>query len=146
VVILYLDTSALVKLYVDEDDTSLVRDAVSDAKIVGTSEIAYVELRSAMARRHREGAIERAAYRRVLRDVEADWQQLLLIAVNNQLVHDAGGIAERYGLRAYDAVHLASSLVLQTRAKETVTFACWDKALQSSAAAAKLQILRVSRL
>jgi predicted nucleic acid-binding protein len=140
-VILYLDTSALVKLYVDEDDAELVRDTVSEARLVGTSEIAYVELRSALARRYREGAIEGVAYRRVLRDVDADWQQLFLIVVNSQLVRDAGGIAEQYRLRAYDAIHLASSLTLQTRAEEPVTFACWDKSLQTSAAAAKLHIL-----
>jgi predicted nucleic acid-binding protein len=140
-VILYLDTSALVKLYVDEDDAMLVRDAVSDAQLVGTSEIAYVELRSALARRYREGAIDGAACRRVVRDIDADWQQLFLIVVSSQLVHNTGGIAETYRLRAYDAIHLASSLVLQTHAEEPVTFACWDKSLQTSAAAAKLHIL-----
>lgn len=139
--ILYLDTSALVKLYVDEDDAMLVRDAVSDAQLVGTSEIAYVELRSALARRYREGAIDGAAYRRVVRDIDADWQQLFLIVVSSQLARNAGGIAETYRLRAYDAIHLASSLVLQTHAEEPVTFACWDKSLQTSAAAAKLHIL-----
>jgi predicted nucleic acid-binding protein len=140
-VILYLDTSALVKLYVDEDDANLVRDTVAEAQLIGTSEIAYVELRSALARRHREGAIEGDAYRRVLKDIDADWQQLFLILVNSQLVRDAGGIAEQYHLRAYDAIHLASSLTLQTRAEEPVTFASWDKSLETSAAAAKLQIL-----
>jgi predicted nucleic acid-binding protein len=139
--ILYLDTSALVKLYVDEADAPRVRDAVSEAKLVGTSEIAYVELRSALARRHRDGSLDRADYRRTLRDVEADWPRLFLIAVSSSLARDAGDIAERHRLRAYDAIHLASGLVLQTGAEEPVTFACWDKALESSAVAAKLQVL-----
>jgi predicted nucleic acid-binding protein len=139
--ILYLDTSALVKMYVEEEDALRVRNAVSDAKLVGTSEIAYVELRSALARRYRDGSLERAAYRRTLRDVEADWPQLFLIAVSSQVVHDAGDIAERYRLRAYDAIHLASSLLLQSGSAEPVTFACWDKALEISATAAKLQVL-----
>jgi uncharacterized protein with PIN domain len=51
--ILYLDTSALVKLYVDEDGTLRARRGVGDAEVVSTSEIAYVELRAALARRYR---------------------------------------------------------------------------------------------
>ncbi len=139
--ILYLDTSALVKMYVDEEDAPRLRAAVAEANVVGTSEIAYVELRSALARRARDGSLERLAYRRTLRDVEADWAQLFLITVSNRLVHDAGELAERYRLRAYDAIHLASSLALQSGVEEPVTFACWDKALESSAVAAKLRLL-----
>lgn len=139
--ILYLDTSALVKLYVDEEDAQRVRDAVTDATLIGTSEIAYVELRSAMARRYREGSLESTAYRRVLRDVETDWPRLFLVVVDSRLVRDAGNIAEQYRLRAYDALHLASSLFFQTGVDEPVTFACHDKALEASAIAAKLQVL-----
>ena len=94
-------------MYVDEEDAPRVRAAVSDANVVGTSEIAYVELRSALARRARDGSLDRSAYRRALRDVEADWPQLFLITIDNRLVHDAGDIAERYRLRACDAIHLA---------------------------------------
>ncbi len=139
--ILYLDTSALVKMYVDEENAQRVRRAVSDATLVGTSEIAYVELRSAMARRYREGSLESTAYRRVLRDVEADWPQLFIIIVNSRLVREAGDLAEKYRLRAYGTLHLASSLSFQTGVDEPVTFACWDKALEGSAMSAQLQIL-----
>jgi predicted nucleic acid-binding protein len=100
-----------------------------------------VELRSALARRYRDGSLNRAEYRRTLRDVAADRPRLFLITVSSRLVRDAGDIAERHRLRAYDAIHLASSLVLQTGAEESVTFACWDKALESSAIATKLQVL-----
>ncbi len=139
--ILYLDTSALVKLYVDEEGSALVRAAVADARVVGTCHVAYVELRAAMARRHREGAIEPGPYRRALRDVETDWQQIFLTVVSSQLVRDAGDVAERYRLRAYDALHLASCLTLQIKAREPVTFACWDKSLVDAASEAKLQTL-----
>ena len=107
----------------------------------GTCEIAYVEMRSAVARRYREGSFERTTYRRIIRDIGNDWQQLFLIVITSQLVQDAGDIAELYRLRAYDAIHLASGLALQTRAAEPVTFACWDKALELSAIAAKLHVL-----
>ncbi len=137
--ILYLDASALVKLYVDEDGASQARQSVRDAEVVATCEIAYVEVRAALARRHREDSLKPAEYRRALRDLHTDWPQFFLITVGSSLVRDAGIITERYRLRAYDAVHLASSLAVQAQTKEAVTFACWDRALAEVAINAGLQ-------
>jgi len=137
-VILYLDASAMVKLYVDEDGARQARQGVQDAEVVATSEMAYVEIRAALARRHREGALKPADYRRSLRDLHADVPRFFLIAVSNQLVRSAGDIAERHHLRAYDAVHLASGLAIQTQAGESVSFACWDRSLAEAATKAGL--------
>lgn len=139
--ILYLDASALVKLYVDEDGASQARQGVRDAEVVTTCEIAYVEVRAALARRHRESALKPAEYRRVLRDFHTDWPQFFLITIGSALVRDAGAIAERYHLRAYDAVHLASGLAVQAQTEEVVTFACWDRVLAEVAVKAGLQPL-----
>jgi predicted nucleic acid-binding protein len=140
-VILYLDTSALVKLYVDEEGAGQVRQRGQDAEIIATCEIAYVEVRAALARRHREGALKGADYRRALRNLGADWPRFFLITVSRQLVFSAGDIAERHHLRASDAVHLASGVAVQSQARESVTFACWDRSLAEAAAKAGLHNL-----
>ena len=44
---IYLDTSALVKLYIDEDGSDIVNDSTDRATIVSTSRIAYAEALSA---------------------------------------------------------------------------------------------------
>jgi uncharacterized protein len=49
--ILYLDTSALVKLYVDEVGSNIVRQAVADSNHLTTSLLSYTETRSAFSRR-----------------------------------------------------------------------------------------------
>ncbi len=138
--ILYLDASALVKLYVDEDGAPQARQGVQGAEVVATCEIAYVEVRAALARRRREGSLKPAEYRRVLRDLHSDWPEFFLITVGSPLVRHAGTITERYRLRAYDAVHLAASLAVQAQTEETVTFACWDRALAEVAVKAGLQL------
>ena len=51
--ILYIDTSALVKLYAKEAGTAEVQRAVAKAEQIATSLIAYVETRSALARKYR---------------------------------------------------------------------------------------------
>ncbi len=55
--ILYLDTSALVKLYSEEPGREKVQAAVEGARVIAVSEIGYVEARSALARKEREGAL-----------------------------------------------------------------------------------------
>ena len=137
--ILYLDASALVKLYVEEEGARHIRQGVEDAEIIATCEIAYVEVRAALARRRREGAIKPSDYQRLLRDLHADWPRFFIITVSSQLVQMAGDVAERHRLRAYDAVHLASGLAVKTQAAESVTFACWDRSLAQAARKAGLQ-------
>jgi uncharacterized protein with PIN domain len=61
-VILYLDTSALVKLYVREAGTSETRARVGEASLVATSRVAYPEARAALARRQREAAITQRGF------------------------------------------------------------------------------------
>jgi predicted nucleic acid-binding protein len=130
---LYLDTSALVKLYVEEDGSSIVRSAVEEAETVATSIIAYVEARAAFARRQRERTIPLSDYRRLIRDFEVDWRHYLVIEATEPLVRRAAELAEAHRLRAYDAMHLASASVLKENLEDSVSFASWDSQLQAAA-------------
>lgn len=53
--ILYLDTSSIVKLYVQEAHSVLVKEWVENAEIVATCRIAYPEVMSAIGKRFRQG-------------------------------------------------------------------------------------------
>ncbi|MCL5258264.1 MAG: type II toxin-antitoxin system VapC family toxin [Firmicutes bacterium] len=139
--IVYLDTSALVKLYIDEAGAPIVRRAAREAELMATSEIAYVEMRAALARRHREGDLSARGHRRVLESLHADWAEMFVLSLGGALIKDAGNVAERYRLRAYDAIHLASALLLRERIDAVPVFACWDDDLSAAAAKAGLQLL-----
>ncbi|MGQ0572333.1 MAG: type II toxin-antitoxin system VapC family toxin [Armatimonadota bacterium] len=130
---LYLDTSALVKLYVNEDGSTPVRQAVDEARLVATSAIAYVEARAAFARRYRERAMSTPDYRRSVRRFNTEWPQYFRLEVTDVLIRSAARAAERYELRAYDAVHLAAALTLKERLSDRVAFACWDVGLEAAA-------------
>lgn len=54
--ILYLHTSALIKLYAEEPGRQEVEISVQEARMVAVSEIGRVEARSALARKEREGS------------------------------------------------------------------------------------------
>ncbi len=106
--ILYLDTSSLVKIYITEAGSSDVRALVERAVVVATSRIAYPELRAALARRRRERTLRPKDFTTAKRAFEADWPRYVVIDATSAVCGEAGDLAEQYRLRGFDAVHLAS--------------------------------------
>ena len=132
--ILYLDTSNLVKLYVDEPGSDVVQRLVEGAEVVTASVVAYAEARAALARRRREGSLPAAAHRRARTALDADWPRVLALDVSSVLSRSAGDLADRYRLRGFDALHLASYLVVAHEfPEEDVVFSSADHALERAA-------------
>ena len=129
---LYLDTSALVKLYVAEDGSTLVREVLAQARLVATASIAYVEARAALARRRHEGSLPPLDHQRTIQAFDADWGRFFRIDMTESLIREAALLAERHRMRAYDAIHLASAATLKTQLGP-VTFLSWDIALEAAA-------------
>ena len=141
--ILYLDTSSLVKLYIEEVGTADVRELVANAQVAATSDVAYPEMRAALARRHRDGSLSSVHFRAAKRAVDADWPTYLAVSATAALCREAGGLAERHRLRGFDAIHLASFMeVLRTASVATVSFSSFDAALNRAAAAAQRALRR----
>jgi predicted nucleic acid-binding protein len=139
---LYLDTSALVKLYVDEEGSPSVRGALDQADFIATSAIAYLEAQAAFFRRRREKGLSAREYRRIIQGLDADWTHYLVLEVTQSLIRDSARFAEVYALRASDAVHLASAVALRSALVEPVAFASWNLALERAAKKAGLKPLR----
>jgi predicted nucleic acid-binding protein len=131
--ILYLDTSALVKLYVEEPLSQELTVAVADAEAVATSLVAYVESRAAFARARREARLSAQIYRRIEKTFATDWPRYISIEVTDLLVKDAGDLAVTRSLRGYDALHLASAVSLRQQVNTSVTFLAFDRALSLAA-------------
>jgi uncharacterized protein len=142
---LYLDTSALVKLYVEEEGSSPVQKWVDDADTVATSIIAYVEARAAFARRRREKRMSSGAHAKLVRDFEADWDRYLVLEATDSLIRRAGKLTETHALRAYDAIHLASAEILQEKLAERISFASRDARLVAAARKDGLEVMPLNQ-
>lgn len=127
--ILYLDTSALVKLYVPETDSAAMKQRVDTADLPSTSRIAHAEARAAFARNRREDAVSPKDYRTIVRDFDNDWETYFIVDVSETLIKRAGQLAERHALRGYNAIHLASAVILREASDQPVGFACFDAKL-----------------
>ena len=131
--ILYLDTSSMVKLYVEEKLSAQIKLMVEDAQVVATSRIAYVEARAAFVRKLRERGFSVVQYRSIIRNLDQDWENYFLLDVTDNLVKLAGRLAEKHALRGFDAIHLASGAILRQQSERAVTFSCFDETLTSAA-------------
>jgi len=130
--IVYLDTSSLVKLYVLEEDSHTIEKMVESSDVVATSLIAYAEARSAFARRFREDVFSIDEYRQILARFDQDWENCLRIGVTSDLVRRAGDLAEKHGLRGFDAIHLSSAIMFREELSFPVYFSCSDQKLQNA--------------
>lgn len=131
--IVYLDTSSLVKLYVEETGSEEVRRWTNAAIVVATSRVAYAEARAAFARKAREESVKDETYSQIVGDFERDWENYFIIEVSEGIVRLAGVLAERHSLRGFDALHLASALSLRGKTKLSVAFSCFDEVLSQAA-------------
>lgn len=120
----------------------MIKARAAAAGLIASSSIAYVEARSALASRRAAGHLPMAAYRGLIRDLDADWDRYVRLEVSELLIRRAAGLAERHRLRAYNAIHLASALLLRERPGDDMIFASWDDELDRAATRERLRILR----
>ncbi len=129
---IYLDTSALIKLYIEEEGTERVLGLVADPDGVQAVilDLALIESRSAVRRREREGDISGEDADRILHRIEVDASSSFLVQPSTAAVmEEAARLIDRHPLRAYDAIQLAGCLMVRSRMPETLTFVSSDRRL-----------------
>ena len=141
----YFDTSALVKRYVAETGSHWVNAllAPSCTLPIFTSQLTVVEATCAFARRAREDTLASKNYDDLLAAFNYDTAYRYIIADVMQItVETACQLSGTHPLRAYDAIHLATALLLNREMirnnKPSMTFICADKRLLDIAEAENL--------
>lgn len=141
---LYLDASVIVKLLIEEPGSDEAEQIVATAEGVTTCLISYAEVRSALARKAREGGLLSDEHARVASAFEADWDRYAASDMGSLVVRLAGDLAQRRALRALDALHLASALFLQSSGNIPIAFLSADRRLQEAAEAEGLEVFTLS--
>lgn len=141
----YLDTSALVKLYVLEPGTDRLLQLasnLSENRLVVLA-LSPVEVRSAIRRRERAGDIDPDTASLILDELQKHLEsKFLRQPLNDTVLDGALEMIDRYALRAYDAVQLAGCLALKiTTGTELPTFVCSDQQLVVAARSELLPVL-----
>jgi len=137
--ILYLDTSSLVKFYIDEAHSEKVQRWIDDAEILATSRIAYPEMLSAFSRRRSEDDITDQGFQAIYSQLDTDWPNYAVLDIDEK---KAGALVVKHGLRGFDAIHLEAALALQTESEHIrIAFTSFDKRLNEAATTEGLNVL-----
>ena len=131
--ILYLDTSSLVKLYMEEEESLKIETLVRSSEATATSIISYAEARAAFARRFREKSFTSDEHNRLKAFFDKDWRNYFILNITQDMVKLAGNLAEKHALRGFDSIHLASALILHQEVSTPVVFSCFDDKLEKAA-------------
>ena len=131
--ILYCDTSALIKRYVEENGTEYVDALWEDCWGVATSVVAFAEAMSAFGRKRREGLLSRKEHITTVKKLNDDYEHLSLVRLTNDLNSVMEELFNKHPLRGFDAIHLASALVFANSKETDLFFACFDHTLNTAA-------------
>jgi predicted nucleic acid-binding protein len=137
--ICYFDASALAKRYVQEEHSNAVNQLLTQG-LSTTSRISEAELASAVARRYREGRLGKEQRDRLISAMQRDMGSLYVIEVLPEVSSLACRLLVTHKLRAADALHLASALLLARRMENGVRFVAFDKNLTDAARLEGLEI------
>jgi predicted nucleic acid-binding protein len=144
---LFLDSSALVKRYIQEQGTAWLSQllAMRAGNVHYVARITVVEVSAALARRRREGSLLAADVARAQAGLRKDMASLLeVIEITSALLERAAVVADLRELRAYDAVQLAAALEVQQRTTSLglppVTLVSADSDLNAAARAEGLTV------
>lgn len=129
---MYFDTSALIKLIIDEDGSAHAAELWERADLLVSGQLIYPEARAAVATALRGRRLSHPGYKLAVAALEDSYASMQIIGVDEALARTAGELAAEHGLRGYDAVHLASALAVNAT---DVLLATWDKSLATAALA-----------
>ncbi len=139
--ILYLDTSALLKKYFQETGSDEVISRWKEATGIVTSSVAYAEALASIYRKKREVKFNRGIFEKILHLFRRDWNSLIRVEVTDELNDWIDKMVSRYPLRGFDAIHLASALIVHDKLSENFLFVCYDNKLLQAAQSAGLKTL-----
>ena len=123
---------------VSESGSDVAHELWASSHRAATSVLAFAEGMAALAAGRRSKRLSKGLHAEALVRFNSAYEQLAAIGVDEQLTRDAGALAEKFALRGYDAVHLASALAL---AEQNVALVSWDQELCRAGAAAGLPVL-----
>lgn len=138
--IVYADSSALVKRYVTEPGSREVIELTSTADAVATALVSRAEIAAAFARAVRMGIVEHDAGHRAQRRFAREWPDFARVALTEALVARSETLAWQFGLRGYDAIQLAAAVTWRESIGQEVVLATFDRQLWDAGAEAGFEI------
>jgi predicted nucleic acid-binding protein len=122
-----------VKRYFKEPYSEVVVSKWQEATEIVTSSVAYAEALASFFRKKRESGIDDALMEEIVGNLRADWNSFIRIQVNDELNEYIDRAIKAHPLRGFDAIHLASAMIVFGTFKSDFLFICFDQKLTRAA-------------
>ena len=108
----YLDASAWVKQYYEEEGSSLLRNLFQQNLQLACASLGVIEVTATLVRKRRPGQSGVSLLEQKAAELQRDAARFFVIDLSNDIVDDAKTLVWQFGLRGSDSVHLASVLYI----------------------------------
>lgn len=143
--ILYCDTSALMKLFVTETHSEAIQKLAAESTRMVVSQLTWAEMCAGLGLKQRTRQVDVQTVATALEQLHSNWPRYSRLGIDEELVQEAGDLALRFGLRAYDGVQLASAQRVHRQLGSNLLFCCFDRQLNTAAAALDIEVMQVAQ-
>lgn len=140
----YLDASAWVKRYYQEEGTVYVQNLFTGNQTIACASLDMIEVMATLSRKYKAHEITISQFKKKAQELENDWSGFIQIQMTSETVDMAKELAKKLALRGSDAVHLSSALLLQrrfTEKKDRLIVVASDYELKEAAKSSGLLII-----
>ena len=110
----FFDSSALAKRFIEESGSDEIEKICFDSESIVVSSICFPEIISALNRRLRESSISKKDYHLIKERLIEEFEHIEIINVVPEVIAKSIMLLEKNNLRALDAIHIASALILKS--------------------------------
>jgi len=111
---LYIDSSALVKRYVQERGSKAVTSRFERGEAIYTSVLSFAEVHAAIGRKYRDKELTVNEKGKLVDEFQADWlSSLSILELTTNTMSALPTLCEQYFLKASDAIHLSAAFWLR---------------------------------
>lgn len=145
--IIYFETSVLVKCYLDEPESGYVNEIMEGAEFRITSALTQLELVSAIEFAKHIRRINSPVYREKSAALNADVgaERVVFLSITPSILKRAIPLIRVHRLKSPDAIQLATALNAQKEYQGDIQFLCADRALLGAARREGLRCKDASR-
>lgn len=144
--LLYADTSALMKKYIHESGTDRLLDLLAEAEFLFTSALTELELIAGLQGMKKMHRLDSPSCRKIAASMDQDLLRgsISVVGISQEVVSLSRRLIKQRQLRAPDAIQLSSALLTRRRSHTPTHFLCADQKLLDAARLEGLRCLDVS--
>ncbi len=138
--LIYLDSSIFIKKYFKEIGSEYVIEIWNDAEYLAISQVGYSEILETIHKKQKMDRFSDKIKNQIIKDFKDDWESLIKVSADQKLNPELNRLHDKHLLRGFDAIHLATAILLAKKIEKDIQFLTADSNLQSAAKKEKLDI------